>query len=160
MSGPYQHENATRALQASAAARQTNYDSMVRWGAYSLLKVVPRGVVRTQVDNYVTNLPALSGKTPREMETLLGLRDRQLASGADVYRLLELPDRDGFLPRGYSTLVDGLRLSPGFKQDDAGYRPGRGAWQVTLIRPVPAVKIATLGYDDPFHPGIHPRYSG
>jgi hypothetical protein len=156
MTDSYQHVDATRALQASASARQHNYESMVRWGAYSLMKVTPRSAPQDTVANYVTNLPALSHKTPRQMEEMLGLRVRQLSSGADIYRLLQLPDRDGFLPRGYSTLVDGLALRPGVMQDSAGYRPGLGAWQILLIKPVPAVRVASLAYDETFEPSVHP----
>ena len=154
----YENVDATRALQASASARQDNYKNMVAWGAYSLLKVCQKGAPQTTVANYITVQAALSGKTPREMEKLLGLRLQQLSGGADIYRLLRLPDIDGFLPRGYSTLVDGLQLRAGLAQDAAGYRPGLGAWQITLIKPVPAQRIASLGYNDVFEPGVHPKY--
>ena len=155
----YQHENETRALQASEQARKSNYESMVRWGAYSLMKVVPRGACRDSVENYITTLPSLSGRTPRQMEVMLGLKPYQLMGGAEIYQLLRIPDFDGFLPRGYSTLVDGLRLSPGVSQDAAGYRPGQGAWQVSLTKPVPAVQVANLAYDEVFKPGLHPSLS-
>ena len=154
----YENEDATRALQASQQARQTNLDSMIRWGAYSLVKVCPRGAIRNTISNYVTNLPAISGKTPRQMEDVLGLRINQLSMGADVYRLLEIPAIDGFLPRGYSTLVQGLALKIGLKSDGAGYRPGFGAWQITLIKPINAIRIASLGPRDAFEPGPHPKY--
>lgn len=158
MSKYYENIDATRALQASAAARQDNYRQMAAWGAYSLLKVCPKGAARTTVANYITVQAGLSGKTPRQMERLLGLRVHQLVGGADIYRLRRLPDLDGFLPRGYSTLVDGLRLKAGLIEDAAGYRPGEGAWQITLIREVPADLIASLGYDEVFEPGVHPKY--
>jgi hypothetical protein len=147
MSEYYDNMDATRALQESAAARQDNYRQMVAWGAYSLLKVCPKGAPRTTVANYITVQAALSGSTPRQMEKLLGLRAHQLAGGADIYRL-----------RQYSTLVDGLHLKAGLTQDAAGYRPGLGAWQITLIKDVPADRIATLGYDEVFEPGVHPKY--
>jgi len=158
MSQYYQNIDATRALQASAAARQDNYRQMAALGAYSLLKVCPKGAPRTTVANYITFQQALSGKSPREMEWLLGLKVHQLVGGADIYRLRRLPDPDGFLPRGYSTLVDGLQLKAGLTEDAAGYRPGLGAWQITLIREVPADLIATLAYDEVFEPGVHPKY--
>ena len=107
--------------------------------------------------NYVTVLQALVGKTPRQMEDVLGLRVNQLSAGADIYRLEQLPTIDEFLPRGYTTLVDGLQLKAGLSQDGAGYRPGHGAFQVTLIKLIPARKIKSLRPDEPFDPGIHPN---
>jgi hypothetical protein len=146
----------TRALQESARVRADNLALMQGWGAYSLLKVTPRGAVRTQVQGYVTLLAAISGKTPWQMEDLLGLRAHQLAGGADIYRLERVPTIDEFLPRGYTTLVDGLRLSPGLRHDTNGYRPGLGAFQITLIKPVGAHLIQSLAANQPFDPGIHP----
>ncbi len=37
-----------------------------------------------------------------------------------------------------------------------GRRPGLGAWQVKLTEPLPAIRVATLGPDERFEPGIHP----
>jgi hypothetical protein len=154
----YQNEAETRALQGSETARQQNYEKMVGWGADSLVKVRVRGEAQTSVGGYVTHLMSISGRTPRQMEDVLGLRKNQLAAGADVYRLRQLPEKDGFEPRGYSTLVDGLRLKDGLKEDSAGFRPGHGAWQVTLTKAIEVTRLASLGYDDRFEPGPHPKY--
>ncbi|MEM8725383.1 MAG: hypothetical protein AAGE86_07665 [Pseudomonadota bacterium] len=154
----YEEVDATRALQESATVRQQNYETMCGIGAYNLLKVHNKGELRTSVSGYITLLPAISGLTPIHMRDALGLRLSDLTDGADIYRLSELPDKENFLPRGYTTLVSGLRLKKGIKQDKAGYRPGHGAWQVTLIRPVPAVRIAILAANEPFEPGMHPKY--
>lgn len=156
MTSDYKHEAETRALQASTMTRAENLRSMVRWGAYNLIKVVARGAPREDVQGYVTHQAAISGKSPREIETILGLRRDQLAEGADLYRLTQLPHIDAFLPRGYTTLVDGLELREGLSQDAGGYRPGHGAWQIMLTGPVPATRIASLGPDDVFEPGLHP----
>jgi preprotein translocase subunit Sss1 len=148
----------TRALQASAPARSANHEQMLRHGAYNLLKVTDRkGPLRSEVRGYITLLPALVDKTPLQIEIVLGLRAGDLAEGARIYRLLRLPERDEFLPRGYTTLVDGLALPQGAKTDAAGYRPGHGAWQVTLLEPVPVTLIADLKPDQAFSPGLHPR---
>jgi hypothetical protein len=146
----------TRAIQTSEVVRQQNHAQLLHWGAYNLLKVTGDPTPRTMVEGYITLLPAISGKTPRQMEALLGLRANQLARGASIYRLGLVPAYDQFMPRGYTTLVDGLHLKAGQKQDAAGFRPGEGAYQVVLIKPVPATLIATLGPDEPFTPGLHP----
>ncbi|WP_156323304.1 hypothetical protein [Bosea sp. AAP35] len=147
----------TRALQNSKAARESNYAWMLKWGAYNLLKVKARAEVTPKVSGYITLLTHISGMTPRDMELALGLRTGQLAGGADIYRLNNLPSEDGFNVRGYTTLVDGLRLKSDRKSDAFGYRPGQGAWQVELTTAVDATRIATLGPHDPFEPGLHPR---
>ena len=154
----FEDVDATRALQGSAIVRQQNYKTLCGMGAYNLLKVVNPGELRHSVTGYITVLPAISGQTPVQMSESLGLRPTDLVGGADIYRLLRVPEQDGFLPRGYTTLVSGLRLKKGIKHDKAGYRPGHGAWQVELIDPVPAKRIETLGPNDPFKPGIHPKY--
>lgn len=147
-----------RLLQASSSVRKSNYEKMLLIGAYNLLKVTDRkGPLRTAVSGYVTLLPALSGETPTQMEVILGLRKGDLALGAYIYRLTRLPELEGFLPRGYSTLVDGLPLPDGAAADAAGYRPGLGAWQITLLEPIPVSLVATLKPDEPFKPGLHPR---
>ncbi len=149
--------DATRALQESLRAREANLAAMQRHGAYSLMKVVARErPVTSEISGYITLLPGLSGRTPRQMELLLGLRDGDLASGANLYRLLRLPELNEFLPRGYSHMVDGGFLKPGLTQDSAGYRPGEGAWQVVLIKPIPAVLVRSLALDEIYEPGPHP----
>jgi hypothetical protein len=152
---------ATRALQSSAEVRAANLATLTSWGAYNLLKVVSRdqpgaGSPSCPVTGYITLLPTLSGKTPRQMEALLGLKQDQLLRGAHIYRLSRVPDISEFLPRGYTTLVDGGRLKEGLRQDSAGYRPGHGAYQVQLVQPIDALLIKTLGRDEPFEPGLHP----
>lgn len=152
----------TRALQSSADVVHANYANLVRWGAYNLVKVVGRShepaAQSRDVGGYLTLLQAISGLTPEQMRDLLGLRIEDLRHGALVYRLKELPAKDQIEVRGYTTLVDGAPLKPGLRSDAAGYRPGHGAWQITL-KPdarIPATLIAALGPSTPFEPGVHP----
>lgn len=158
MDDDFEHAIETRELQNSPQAIAANLASMQLWTKYNLLKAVPAGNERVSVGGYITTLAALSGRTPREMENLLGLRVNQLATGADIYRLSKIPTAEEFRPRGYSTLVDGLTLKAG-KTDCAGFRPGEGAWQITLLVPIAATRIrARLGRDEVFEPGPHPKY--
>ncbi len=165
--GDYLDGEQTRALQESAAVRAANLVDMQRWTAYCLMKAVAIGDVKPVVTGYVTLLQALSGQTPRQMVTLLGLRDRRdgvreadLATGADLYRLKRVPGIDEFWPRGYSTLVDGYRLRPELKADTAGYKVGQGAWQIELRCPIEAEFVVRLGPDEPFKPPIAPSLVG
>jgi hypothetical protein len=157
--------DATRALQSSPEIVLANYLNLKSWGAYNLVKVMNRTgdpgemLPRSRkVDGYLTHLQAISGCTPAQMRDVLGLRETDLRQGALVYRLLELPKEDQIEVRGYTTLVDGVELKPGLTSDKAGYRPGRGAYQITLKCGVKieAALIATLGPNSPFEPGVHP----
>lgn len=156
----------TRTLQASPDVIEANYANLVRWGAYNIVKVSNRDEVSpssvaltTGVGGYLTLLTAISGYTPLEMRDLLGLRITDLRHGALIYRLLDLPKRSEIEVRGYTTLVDGVELRPGLTQDRDGYRPGLGAYQITLKKGVEiqATLIATLGPDSRFDPKPAPN---
>lgn len=152
----YEDVTATRALQHDPKVIARNHRKLEKWGACNLLKVRARGTARTSVKGYITHLAAITGRTAEEIEVILGLREGDLALGADIYRLARLPRTDEFLPRGYTTLVDGLRLKSGLKTDSAGYRPGHGAYQITLTADMPAHLIATISGSERFEPGVHP----
>ena len=152
----------TRALQESAEAIATNLATMRAWGAYNLLRVDSLcGAVQPKktVVGYVTCLAAISGSTPKEMVSILGLRkDVDLVNGAVIYQLDRVPEEGEFLPRGYTTLPNGLRLKPGVKTDADGYGPGHGAWQVQLVEPgIPASLFAVVHPGNAFEPPLHPR---
>ncbi len=152
----------TRALQSSQQVIDSNYAELVRWGPYNVLKVMSRTEdspsQNRSVSGYLTLLPAISGQTPPQMRDLLGLRATDLRLGALIYRLRKLPAKNEIEVRGYTTLVDGVALKAGLEADQAGYRPGQGAYQVTLKKGVEidATLIATLGPDAAFEPGVHP----
>lgn len=146
----------TRDLQHSKQAMEENHRKLQAWGAYNLLKVRARGTQQASVSGYVTHLMAVSGRTSEEIEDILGLRKGALALGADIYRLARVPTLEEFRPRGYTTLVDGLRLKPGLKSDKSGYRPGHGAFQIELTADLPAHRIATICGPQKFEPGLHP----
>ena len=149
----------TRGRQESKENVRSAHAVLEQWGAYNLLKARPIGNVVDHVTGYFTLLQTLSGQTPEAMENLLGLIARTLANGADIYRLGRVPTQIEFIPHGYSTLVGGLILRDGLKQDRHGYRPGLGAIQYILRQGVqiPAVHIRRLAPGEPFAPGLHPR---
>lgn len=147
-----------RLHQSSPEVRQQNRQTMLSWGAYNLVKVKGVGGGHAAaVRGYVTHLRAIWGQTPEEIRDTLGLRQADLMSGAMIYRLTRVPDEHEFLPRGYSTLVDGVRSRP---TGDAAslYRPGYGAFQIELLVDVEATLVATLKPGETFEPGVHPKY--
>ena len=161
MTDDYVDADATRSLQTSGPAVAHCWQTMQRWGAYNLLKVVerePAAPSEKPVRGYICLLPSILGQTPIQIGNNLGLRAGQLAKGANIYQLLRLPHPGEFAVRGYTTLVDGLRLAPGRKQDSGGYRPGWGSLQITLTAPVQAKLFASLAPGDRFRPPVHPKY--
>jgi hypothetical protein len=61
----------------------------------------------TRVGGYFTCLRAVRGRTPDEMEDLLGFARGYLGSGAAIFKFTDLPKADEFELRGYSQLPDG-----------------------------------------------------
>ncbi len=97
------------------------------------MKVVP--LVRAAADvvsGYVTQMKCLAGKTPEEMERILGLRRAELARGAGVLWLGRLPDREELALRAYTQC-------PGGQHYDglASYQPGLGVPQWELLYALP-----------------------
>ena len=143
-------------MQESAAAIETNHQTLVRSGVYNIVKVTAYNADR--VGGYITRITEISGKTAEEIQKALGLKCDQLASGAFIYRLQRVPRKDEFWPRGYSGLVDGKYLREDLNEDSDGYRRGQAAWQVTLKEGVkiPAVLLAKIQGTQKFDPGVHP----
>ena len=111
----------------------------------------------TQVGGYFTCLRAVRGKTPAEMEELLGFQPGSFCTGVVVYRLERLPLANEFELRGYSQLpggetFDGIVLRrPGmvrpqyFSRDgeQLKYIPGLGVeqWELTPRTQIGAAEI-------------------
>ena len=150
----------TRRLQSQERLKAEHWARLNDLGAYNLVKVIEpaRAPQDGKVSGYFTVLTALSGLTPEQMRDMLGLRVSDLANGADIYKLREVPGVNDFEVRGYTTLVDGLRLAPGLREDSAGYRGGWGALQYTLNVRVPAVFYAHVAPGEPFVIPVHPKY--
>ncbi|MBN9455075.1 MAG: hypothetical protein J0I54_00460 [Bosea sp.] len=153
----------TRLLQASERVRKANLERIEFWGAYNLVKVLDLGRAVSQnadgeieLGGYVTLQSELSRKTPKEIETALGLRPGSLDQGCRIFRFRKTPTLNGFEVRGYSSLPDGLRLKPEHRADPHGYPRGQMAWQIVLTTPLPAILVSTLAPGQAFDPGRHP----
>lgn len=118
------------------------------------------------VGGYFTCLRAIHGRTPEEMESLLGFTPGYYSSGVSVWRFSILPSPSQFELRGYTQLPGGnpfdgivLRLPgasrPRFfgNQGEAiSFVPGLGVEQWELRRGVllPAVEIGRISYGERF----------
>jgi len=74
------------------------------------------------------------------------------SDGPAVYQLSRVPSMNEFAVRGYTTLVDGLRLK------DDGYRPGTGAYQIEILTPIDATLFAIVKPGERFKIPVHPKY--
>lgn len=161
MSGPnddYRDVARTRAVQESEAAIEANHRTLVKLGIYNIVKVTAYQADHG-VGGYITAITEISGKTAKQIEKALGLKAGQLSSGAFIYRLGRVPQKDEFWPRGYSGLVDGKYLREDLDADSDGYCRGQAAWQVTLKEGVRirAIELARIHGDQTFDPGVHPE---
>lgn len=100
---------------------------------------------RQSVRGYVTQEKFIKGRTPEEMEKILGLEPGNLKNGATIYRLTETPNADQFTPKGYSQTPGGMPYEPGGK-----YPPGKGAPQWELKEEIPAEVAGKINYEEPW----------
>lgn len=100
------------------------------------------------VNGYFTQVKWIAGKTPEQMEKVLGLKPKDLEYGAIIQEFKEFPRTDQFEVRGYTN-------TPGGKpyQDGGEWPSGDGARQYLLKEGVhlPARVIATVEPKTPFH---------
>lgn len=110
---------------------------MERWqagGENTLVKVMPKGMPAddTRMIGYCTSIKYIAGRTPDEMERILGFAPgTKLRDGAEIYRVDPLPSADQFEFRAYSYLPDGKPQIDG-KVVNPAYPPGEGAPQWEL----------------------------
>jgi hypothetical protein len=126
--------------------------AMENWekgGGNQLVKVVSaeRGA-SDEVRGYVTELKYVAGRTPAEMERILGLPDGELAGGAVVHKLDGTPTADQFRLRAYTQLPAGKTYEPGEE-----YPPGLGAPQWELTAKVPVAEVSAVKPDEAYRPG-------
>jgi hypothetical protein len=101
----------------------------------TLVKIVPRGQVpdSERMIGYCTTLKYVVGRTPEQMESILGFRaGTKLQNGADIYRVCPLPAADQFEFRAYTHLPGGVPQIDG-RVVNPLYPPGAGApqWDLT-----------------------------
>jgi hypothetical protein len=109
-----------------------------RWregGMETLVKVMPKGSRPSpeHVIGYCTSIKFVVGRTPLEMEAILGFAaGTKLALGAEIYMVRPLPTAMQFELRGYTQLPGGVPVTPAHPVDRR-YPPGLGApqWELT-----------------------------
>ncbi len=103
-------------------------------GENTLIKAMPRGQAPDLrlPSGCCTTIKYLVGRTPEEMEPILGFRrGSKLAGGADIYRIDPLPSAEQFELAGYTHLPGGKPQLNG-RQEHPDYPPGSGAPQWVL----------------------------
>jgi hypothetical protein len=100
-----------------------------------------------EVRGYVTEQKYVAGRTPAEMEKILGLPPGELAGGAIVHRLDGLPTADQFKLRAYTQLPAGRTYVSGEK-----YPPGLGAPQWELTDKIPVAAVSAVSPDERYRP--------
>lgn len=109
-----------------------------------------------QVAGYVTMLKFVNGRTPRQIEAMLGFKTGMLAGGADVFLIEDTLAPDQFAPRYTSAWAAGV--SPrDLHTLGASYHPNYPPasqpvyqWVIHRSKRANARKIATLNYDQVF----------
>ena len=104
-------------------------------GGDTLVKVFPKGTQPSdaRMVGYCTTLKYVVGRTPEEMERILGFKSgTKLKDGAEVFRVDPLPSPGQFEFRAYSHLPAGVAQIDG-KVVNELYPPGHGApqWDLT-----------------------------
>lgn len=111
--------------------------SWMNGGMDSLVKVFPKGYIPIpgQPIGYCTQFKFLAGRTPEEMEPMVGFgANTKLSAGAEIFVVNPLPKLHEFALRGYSHLPDGKPTPPDFRVDPRDpYPPGLGAPQWQLL---------------------------
>jgi hypothetical protein len=117
-------------------------------GMDTLVKVVALGRPWFTVApvGYCTTFKYIVGRTPGEMEDVVGLRrDSKLAAGADIYLVRPLPQPSEFRLSGYTNTPEGVSTT--IKPAHVDYPPGLGApqWELTSVPPSSLQLLASVG---------------
>ena len=125
-------------------------EAMNRGGIYRLVKVVPhdpaKGItVRRKITGWITQEIWLRGRSPSELEKLLGFDSRPgseyLPHGIDVYLITEKLRHDDFDLGGAYTYLPGGKPWDG---KDMCWPPGTGAVQWRLTTDVDCRSLKTV----------------
>jgi hypothetical protein len=112
---------------------------MAQWrrgGMETLVKVTPKEIrpAPDRVAGYCTSFKFVAGRTPGEMEGILGFAPgTKLALGAEIFLVRPLPTAAQFELRGYSQLPGGVATNDPAYRAHPAYPPGLGApqWELT-----------------------------
>lgn len=118
-----------------------------RGGMDTLVKVMPKAAIPSAARQigYCTTFKFIAGRTPIEMEYIVGLRENtKLVAGAAIFIVTPLPAASGFSLRGYTQTPEGV--STHIKAPHPDYPPGAGApqWELhslqSALRPLAVVE--------------------
>lgn len=122
---------------------QHHIDKFNQGGGDVPVKVMPTGVDQQEVSGFFTQAKFILGRTPEQMEYVLGLKVGDLKNGATIYEISQIPSAEQFVPAGYTHMPGGR-----FYQHDSKYPIGAGAIQFRLDEPLPAKVIGKVGYEE------------
>jgi Domain of unknown function (DUF4157) len=128
-------------------ARKLARESWEKGSGNQLVKVISAERESTAtITGYVTELKFVEGRTPSELEKILGLPEGELDKGAIIKRLDQLPNEKQFDLRGYTHRPEGRAYVTGAK-----YPPGLGAPQWKITEPIAATTIGEVKHGEVFH---------
>ena len=90
---------------------------------------------------YITLARFLVGKTPADIEKLLGLPEKFLLSGAYIYNLFRLPNPTEYEYELTTKFPDGLAYNPA--HFDERYKPGSDKIHQWRIKPGTTIPVST-----------------
>lgn len=128
-------------------------------GENTLVKVTPRGMTpnASMTIGYCTTLKFVVGRTPAEMEAIVGFQQgSKLAHGAEIFLVNPLPLPEQFELRGYTQTPAGVSTSAAHYVPVPGFPPGLGApqWELKRVSQSALKWIATVnpGQRFTYHP--------
>ena len=119
-----------------------------RGGLDTLVKVLPIGMTpdASRPVGYCTTLKYIVGRTPAEMEQIVGFApDSKLMGGADIFVVRPLPSASEFTLKGYTQCPGGIPSdAPGYVSHPM-YPPGLGApqWDLNGVPQSRLIQIAS-----------------
>ncbi len=116
-------------------------------GPASIVKVMPLGATpANSIDGYITVGKYLVGKTPLQIERVLGLKDKDLENGARIFRFTRLPMAHEYEYELTTLYPGGLAFNPA--HSDLRYPPGSAKIHQWRILPDAAIPIDTINFLD------------
>jgi hypothetical protein len=114
-------------------------------GPDSLVKVVSKARgAQEEAGGYITKLKFIAGRTPQEIEKILGLKTGELSEGCYVGSLKQLPKAHQFELKGYTNTPDGKPYAGPWPVPEGEYPPGSGAPQWRLKQSIASTPTTLL----------------